>query len=295
MDDPAQVLRDLQPEHDYFIGIDSDGCAFDTMEIKHKECFIPNIIKHWGLQPVSKYAREAAEFINLYSRWRGVNRFPALTLTFDLLKDRKEVIRREAVIPEAASLRTWIDEESKLGNPALKAAVERTGDPVLKQALAWSEAVNSMIADMVENVPPFPFLRESLEKIAQKADAVVISSTPHEALSREWNEHGIDAFVREIAGQEMGKKSQHIAMAAGGKYPPEKILMIGDAPGDMKAARANGALFYPIIPGREDASWERFHCEALDRFLAGTYGGAYEDALVKEFLDGLPETPPWKR
>jgi hypothetical protein len=68
--EPAKVLRELQPKHKYFIGIDSDGCAFDTMEIKHKECFIPNIIKHWNLQAVSKYAREAAEFVNLYSKWR---------------------------------------------------------------------------------------------------------------------------------------------------------------------------------------------------------------------------------
>ena len=38
--------------------------------------------------------------------------------------------------------------------------------------------------------------------------------------------------------------------------------MIGDAPGDMKAARANGALFFPINPGHEDESWERFYDEA---------------------------------
>jgi len=40
----ARPLAELEPEHDFFIGIDSDGCAFDTMELKHKECFTPNII-----------------------------------------------------------------------------------------------------------------------------------------------------------------------------------------------------------------------------------------------------------
>lgn len=55
-------MIDFTPKHDYLVGIDSDGCAFDTMELKHKECFIPNIINYWGLQGVSKYAREAAEF-----------------------------------------------------------------------------------------------------------------------------------------------------------------------------------------------------------------------------------------
>ena len=28
--------------------------------------------------------------------------------------------------------------------------------------------------------------------------------------------------------------------------------MIGDAPGDMRAAQANGACFYPINPGAEE-------------------------------------------
>ena len=68
MTDYAQPLTDLQPTYDFFVGIDSDGCAFDTMELKHKECFTPNIIKYWDLQAVSKYAREAAEFVNLYKQ-----------------------------------------------------------------------------------------------------------------------------------------------------------------------------------------------------------------------------------
>ena len=87
--DPAKELKEFKPKHKFFVGIDSDGCAFDTMEIKHKECFIPNIIQYWGLQAVSKYAREAAEFVNLYSEWRGINRFPAIMMVFDLLRDRK--------------------------------------------------------------------------------------------------------------------------------------------------------------------------------------------------------------
>ncbi len=50
-------LLAFKPRHRFFVGIDSDGCVFDTMEIKHKECFVPNIIKYWKLQAVSKYAR----------------------------------------------------------------------------------------------------------------------------------------------------------------------------------------------------------------------------------------------
>ena len=59
-------MYEIQPTKEFLVGIDSDGCAFDTMELKHKECFIPNTIKYYNLQAISKYAREAAEFVNLY-------------------------------------------------------------------------------------------------------------------------------------------------------------------------------------------------------------------------------------
>src|ERR1041384_8641525 len=94
MSDSGAQLRNFKPRHAFFVGIDSDGCVFDTMEIKHKECFIPNTIKHWSLQAVSKYAREAAEFVNLYSKSRGINRFPALIETFEWLQKRPEVRAR---------------------------------------------------------------------------------------------------------------------------------------------------------------------------------------------------------
>src|SRR6516164_7225997 len=124
--------------HDFLVGIDSDGCAFDTMEIKHKECFIPAFIKHMGLQSVSKYAREACEFVNLYSKWRGANRFPAYLKALDLLAQRPEVQARNARIPELKGLRDWVQRETRLGNPALKAEVERTRDRDLEQTLRWS-------------------------------------------------------------------------------------------------------------------------------------------------------------
>jgi len=110
MSDYSQdALKNLKHEHDFFVGIDSDGCAFDTMELKHKECFIPNIVKHWKMQAISKYTREAAEFVNLYSKWRGINRFPALVMVFDLLKERPEVLKRNVKIPDDKSLRDFID------------------------------------------------------------------------------------------------------------------------------------------------------------------------------------------
>jgi len=292
MSDPAHVLRDFKPAKEFFVGIDSDGCIFDSMEIKHKECFTPMYIKHFKLQAVSKYAREVWDFVNLYSKTRGVNRFPALVRALQMLAERPEVKARGVAIPQTEALEEWIKRESKLGNATLNAEV-KNGNKALEPIKAWSEAVNAAVADIVEGVPPFPLVRECLEKITEKADAICISQTPGEALKREWAEHHIDRYVKIIAGQEMGSKAQHLQLAAKDKYPPAKILMIGDAPGDFKAARANGALFFPVNPGKEEASWERLHREALDRFFAGTYAGDYEAQLIRAFDACLPEHPSW--
>ncbi|MFZ5917744.1 MAG: HAD family hydrolase [Chloroflexota bacterium] len=291
----AQPLAELQPQHEFLIGIDSDGCAFDTMEIKHKECFTPNIIKHWGLQAVSKYAREASEFVNLYSKWRGINRWPALVMVFDLLRERPEVQARGVTPPQAPRIREFMASGLPLSNDGLKRYMAEHPDPELDTAWAWTHGVNDTVADMVYGVPPFPFLRQSLQFLSDKADMIVVSATPLEALRREWEEHDIARYVRVIAGQEMGSKSEHLALAARGRYAPDRVLMIGDAPGDLKAARANDALFYPINPGHEETSWQRFYEEAMHRFLAGEYTGAYEAALIAEFEKLLPEMPPWKK
>lgn len=292
----ARPLVELRPKQSFFIGIDSDGCAFDTMEIKHKECFTPSIIKYWSLQAVSKYAREAEEFVNLYSKWRGINRWPALVMVFDLLRERPEVQARGVVPPQAPRIREFIaDDAYPKSNDGLQAYMAEHSDPELDTALAWTTGVNATIADMVHGIPPFPYVRESLELLADQADMIVVSATPLEALTREWEEHDIDKYVRVIAGQEMGTKALHLGLAAKGKYLPDRVLMVGDAPGDMKAARANGALFFPVNPGHEEASWQRFYEEAVHRFLAGKYAGEYESLLIAEFLKLLPEVPPWKR
>ena len=154
-------------------------------------------------------------------------------------------------------------------------------------------AVNEQIADIVHGVPPFPLVRDCLGQALGRADMMVISQTPCDALEREWDEHDIAKFVKAIAGQGMGTKTEHLQFAAAGKYSTDKVLMIGDAPGDHKAAKANGVLFYPILPGQEESSWERLHGEALDRFFAGTFAGDYEAKLFTEFDASLPEHPSW--
>jgi len=215
-------------------------------------------------------------------------------MTFDLLYERAEVQRRHIKLPALSGVRDWIKRETKLSNPTLKAEVAATSDPDLARALEWSEAVNRTIGRIVHDVPPFPFVRESIESLRDKADVMVVSATPGEALEREWEEHGLKPSVALIAGQEMGSKKEHLAIAAVDKYPAHRILMVGDAPGDQQAATDNGVLFYPIDPGHEDESWQRFFEEALPRFLSENYAGPYMDAQVARFQALLPDRPPWR-
>ena len=289
----TQILENFKPQNEFYIGIDSDGCVFDSMEIKHKECFIPNIIKHWNLQAISRPARQAAEFVNLYSQWRGTNRFPALIKVLDLLRAHPDVTKYDLQLPDVTALRTFVESGVPLGVPALEEQYQQTHDPVLKQAIDWSRAVDASIEDMVKGVICFERVPHVLKRLQNQADIVVVSSTPHEAIVREWNEHRIAVYTSVIAGQEMGNKKTQLQITTQNRYPTGRVLMIGDAPGDLKSAYAVGARFYPIIPGKETESWEYFDDEIVDLFLNRKYTAEIEKELVQEFNDRLPDIPPW--
>jgi phosphoglycolate phosphatase-like HAD superfamily hydrolase len=293
MDYVAQ-LKKLPKQNDFFIGFDSDGCVFDTMELKHKECFCPAVIKHMGCQPVSKAAREVWDFVNLYSKTRGCNRFLAIQYFRDLLKERADVKARGFQPLVLKDLDAWIQRETKLGNPALEAEVAESGNEDLHSMLDWSKEVNARVEDMVSGMTPFPGVMDILKVGKQKADMIVVSQTPLEALEREWEENGMTPYVGLIAGQEHGTKTEHIQLATEGKgYDADHVLMVGDAPGDQQAAEANHALYYPIIPGQEEMSWSRLRDEALEKFFVGTFAGEYQRKLINEFDDALPQYPDW--
>jgi phosphoglycolate phosphatase-like HAD superfamily hydrolase len=291
-------LKDFQPQHEFFVGIDSDGCAFDTMGIKQRECFCPWMIGCFGLQPVAQAARECREFADLFSRTRGANRHKTLKrILVELLLNHPAVKSRKFKVPQFPHYFAWVDDPaSVLSNEGLKQAIagaEGEAKRELEIALKWSERVNWAIKEIVKGVPPFPFVRESLEKLQGKADIIVVSATPGEALAREWEEHDLARYVAVMAGQEMGSKARQLEYTTKGRYKENHVLLVGDAPGDLKAAKANNALFYPVNPGGEDASWKRFHDEALGRFFKGQYAVAYERKLIEEFDRHLPEKPPW--
>jgi hypothetical protein len=290
----AELFR-LKPLREFFIGIDSDGCVFDSMEVKQKEFFIPNALKTFSLFNISKLVRETWEFVNLRSVHRGSNRFPAMLKVFELLSEREEIINGKFTLPDMSALQEWVKSETRLGNATLRKHVEESGDKSLELVLRWSETVNREIDEWLHDMPPFPLAARGIEELSPLADILVISQTPLEALEKEWHENDLKKHTRLIAAQEHGTKAEHISLAAKGKYPDNKILIIGDAFGDMNAAKVNHVLFFPVIAGKEDLSWERFLNEGLERFLNGTYAGRYAESLLKDFRKSLPELPPWKK
>jgi phosphoglycolate phosphatase-like HAD superfamily hydrolase len=293
--DYQEILRNLKPEKEFFIGIDSDGCVFDSMEVKQKEFFIPNALKYFDLFAISKIVRETWEFVNLYSIYRGGNRFTSIIKVFELISERKDIINTGTELPDLTALKEWVKSETKLGNATLRNYFESHYDPSIEKVVKWTEAVNEDITRWLRNIPPFPHAKTAIKEMTSFADMIVVSQTPLEALDREWEEHDLKKYIKAIAGQEHGTKSEHIALASKGKYANNKILMIGDAKGDLNAAENNHVFFFPVIPGKEDESWERLINEGLIKFRNGTYSGVYEKSLIKEFLLSLPESPSWSR
>ena len=266
------------------------------MELKHKECFCPATVNVWGLQGVSRYARECAEFVNLYSSSRGTNRFPALVRTLELLYARPEVISRGYKMPNLTPLKEWIANTKVLSATAIEEyAKENPNMPeVLKTAARWSKEVDENIKRIVHGIVPFPSVKATLSYLGTFADVVVVSATPHEALYREWQACGLTDYVTVVAGQELGTKAQCIKLAMEGRYAQDHVLKIGDAPGDYEAAKQNGVLFCPIIPGSENESWDRILHKDADLFKNLQYGSQAMEENLKAFFSVLLDNPPWK-
>ena len=272
--------------HDSLICIDSDGTVFDTMTAKHR-CFRDCLIRCFGFH--GDEARRVAgvwDRINLYSVHRGENRFLALLLVFDSLREDG------AAVPDTTRLRAWTAREPCLGNPALRDLLEREPDEGLAQVYRWSRESDAAIAASVHGVAPFPYVRETLSRAFDGADIMVVSHTPCATLEREWTEHDLSRFVMCLGGQECGSKTEQIRRVSAGKYPSERILMIGDSFGDLAAAEANHALFFPVVPGHETESWQELANEGLARFFEGNFTDIYQKKLLDGFRDALSGVTP---
>ena len=246
-------LPAFKPIHRYLVCIDSDGCAIDSMEIKHRACFGPCIVAHWGLDSVKDEFLERWNVINLYSPTRGINRFKGLA-----------IIAEEFGLPGWQDLKNWTQRADALSNDVLKL---ETGD-ALKNVLEWSYRVNQAI-EALPLPQPFAGVKEALEMLRGQADIAVVSSANPVAIKTEWDEGGIIGYASVMLSQNDGTKGECIANLMQKGYDRADVLMIGDAPGDQLAAEQNGVCFYPIVPGGEIESWRLLKEHAWDDFKTG--------------------------
>src|SRR3954466_11119262 len=149
--DPQAALKEFRPTKEFFVGIDSDGCAFNSMEVKHNDCFSVSVVRYYGLSVISRQVHQAWDFVNLYSQTRGCNRFKALLSVFDLLREMPRVQRSGVKVPELPYLREWVKNETTLGNPRLKELVETSTGPKHEELVhlyEWSKGVNKYVEEI---------------------------------------------------------------------------------------------------------------------------------------------------
>ena len=265
----------------YFIGSDSDGTAFDSMTIKHRKAFIPEMLKVWHLEEYSEKVFEICEYINLYSPTRGIDRFSGLKVTFDSFK------AAGIPVPDYSALDGFLRDAGKLSNTTLTAYLEQHDDAFLQDVLVWSKNADVVFQQEVESLMPFKMVKTALEKAFPSADIAVISSASMQSLESDWKKDALLDCVSQVYGQEFGNKKAQLKAATDGKYQDGCKLMIGDAKGDHEAAESANAWFYPMIPGREEQSWQELYDKYLDIYLSGNFTTAVQDELLDKFYSAI--------
>ena len=278
----TDVFDSFKRKKEYLVCIDSDGCAMDTMDIKHFRCFGPCMIREWGLEEWGDEIQTRWNEINLYTMTRGINRFKGLEIAL------REVDGRGRKIEGIEALTAWTESAKELSNNSLEQYMEDHDQPIFAKALAWSEEVNRQV-ELLPEVEKVPFGGASgaIQALHQAADVAVVSSANQQAIMEEWKAQGLLQHTDIVLSQDAGSKAYCIKRLLAYGYEKDHVLMIGDAPGDRDAAEANGVLFYPILVRREKESWDRILEEALDRFVKGSYAGDYQQRLNREFEENL--------
>lgn len=280
----SEIFDSFEKKHDFLICVDSDGCAMDTMDIKHFRCFGPCMIEVWDL-----YAHEEALLarwneINLYTMTRGINRFKGLAIA---LKEAQDTYA-DVQIEDLDTFLCWTETTKELSNRAIEAALAEKESKSLQMALEWSNRVNAAIQQLPEEENlPFEGVGDGLAAAHAAADVAIVSSANAGAVKEEWTRHALIEHTDIMLAQDAGTKAYCIGKLLEKGYQKDCVLMIGDAPGDQKAAEENGVHYYPILVKKEKLFWERFLSEGLEKFLSGTYAGGYEEERIREFLENL--------
>ena len=276
------TLSEFKKTKDFLVCVDSDGCAMDTMDIKHIRCFGPCMVEVWSLHKWEKEILKRWNEINLYTITRGINRFKGLSMALT------EINEQYQAIDGIDDLIYWSKNTDELSNDALKKEIEKHPQKkIFKLALKWSEMVNNAIKKLPESeIKPFPLVKEALKLAHEKADIAIVSSANLGAVLDEWEKHGLLEHTDIVLTQNVGSKAFCISELLKKGYNKENVLMCGDAPGDLKAAETNEVFYYPILVKKEKDSWQDFINRGISNLLSGSYN-EYETIKKRDFYKNL--------
>ena len=268
-------------EHPYLLCMDSDGTVMDTMTIKHERCFGPCYLEVFNITKGKEDILREWLDDNLYRKTRGINRFQGLDRIIEYSK------KYGYSFLGYEEFHNWVITTKEFSVPSLteyrKTAKELT---TIDLALLWSKRVNEEINKLPES-QAFKFVIESIKKASKHCDLVGVSSANLQAVEAEWINMGVMPYVKFLACQDKGNKSLIIKQSLENGYEKSKTIMLGDAPGDYKAAVDNDVYFYPIIPQHENESWERFYNEVIDIIVEGKFDDKYQKQLLDEYWKAL--------
>ena len=272
-------------KHDYLVCVDSDGCVMDTMNCKHFHCFGPCMVTEWGLEEWKEEILDRWNVINLFSMTRGINRFKGLAMALG------EINEKYKPITGIAALQHWADTAPALSNDAVAKAAAEAGDAdaklVFQKALSWSKAVNAAIVELDEALKvPYDGAKEGLAAAHTFADVAMVSSANRDAVEEEWGKFGLLEHTDIVLAQDIGSKAACIKEMLKFGYDLDKVVMVGDAPGDCDAAEKNGVHYYPILVNHEKESWDEAIAVAFSNLQSGAYA-EYGAQKKQDFLHNL--------
>ena len=243
------------------------------------------MVTEWGLEAWKDEILERWNVINLFSMTRGINRFKGLAMAL------KEIDGKYMPITGVDALVHWAETAPALSNDAVSKAAEAANDPdaklILQKALSWSKAVNAAIVALDESLKvPYNGAKEGLAAAHSFADVAMVSSANRDAVEEEWGKFGLLEHTDIVLAQDIGSKAHCIAEMMKFGYDPDKVLMVGDAPGDSDAAEKNGVHYYPILVNHEKESWDEAIAVGFGKLRSGEYA-AYGAQKKQEFLHNL--------
>ena len=279
------IFDTFERKHDYLVCVDSDGCVMDTMNCKHFHCFGPCMVTEWGLEEWKDAILDRWNVINLFSMTRGINRFKGLAMALG------EINEKYKPITGIAALQHWADTAPALSNDAVAKAASDATDPdaklVFEKALSWSKAVNAAIVELDEALKvPYDGAKEGLAAAHSFADVAMVSSANRDAVEEEWGKFGLLEHTDIVLAQDIGSKAACIKEMLKFGYDLDKVVMVGDAPGDCDAAEKNGVHYYPILVNHEKESWDEAIAVAFSKLQSGAYA-EYGAQKKRDFLHNL--------